>query len=601
MENKLPKRSEVETSLTWKLEDIFVSEKEWEEALNEALSLADEIVKFTGKITESADTLYKVLEIYEKCHLKFHLVNGYAFKMRDVDTTSTSSQTLYAKAMSAEVTASEKLAFIEPEIIAASDETVEKFYNEKPELVKYKIFITEIRRGKEHSLSPELEKLLAGTNELAELPYEGFATLSNADLKFPEITNEKGEKIQITNGRFVPLEESKDRALRKEVFEKYYETFGSFKNIWAILYAGQVKQLMFNARARKYSTTLEASVDGNNVSPEVYKNLVEAINDNLDKMHRYVRLRKKLLEVDELHMYDVYVPIVKDYEVKYTIEEAKELVLKAVEPLGANYVRLLEKAFAERWIDVVENEGKRSGAYSSGMYGVHPFVLLNFNGTLDNVFTLAHEMGHAMHSYFSNEGQNFLDSRYKIFVAEVASTTNEVLLMEYMLKNAKDNKERAYLLNHYMDSFKGTIYRQTMFAEFEKTSNEIAESGEPLTHENLTKLYLELNKKYYGEDMVSDELIGYEWMRIPHFYYNFYVYQYATGYSAAVAIAHRILEEGEVAVNDYMKFLHSGCTDDPVSLLKIAGVDMATKEPINSALEVFDRVIGEMEGLTGKS
>ena len=601
MENKLPKRSEVETSLTWKLEDIFVSEKEWEEALNEALSLADEIVKFTGKITESADTLYKVLEIYEKCHLKFHLVNGYAFKMRDVDTTSTSSQTLYAKAMSAEVTASEKLAFIEPEIIAASDETVEKFYNEKPELVKYKIFIAEIRRGKEHSLSPELEKLLAGTNELAELPYEGFATLSNADIKFPEITNEKGEKIQITNGRFVPLEESKDRALRKEVFEKYYETFGSFKNTWAILYAGQVKQLMFNARARKYSTTLEASVDGNNVSPEVYKNLVEAINDNLDKMHRYVRLRKKLLEVAELHMYDVYVPIVKDYEIKYTIEEAKELVLKAVEPLGANYVRLLEKAFAERWIDVVENEGKRSGAYSSGMYGVHPFVLLNFNGTLDNVFTLAHEMGHAMHSYFSNEGQNFLDSRYKIFVAEVASTTNEVLLMEYMLKNAKDNKERAYLLNHYMDSFKGTIYRQTMFAEFEKTSNEIAESGEPLTHENLTKLYLELNKKYYGEDMVSDELIGYEWMRIPHFYYNFYVYQYATGYSAAVAIAHRILEEGETAVNDYMKFLHSGCTDDPVSLLKIAGVDMATKEPINSALEVFDRVIGEMEGLTGKS
>lgn len=598
MENKLPKRSEVATELTWKLEDIFASEKEWEEALNEALSLADEIVSFMGKVTESADTLYKVLEIYEKCQLKFHLVSGYAFKTRDVDTTSTSGQTLYAKAMSAEVAASEKLAFLEPEIIAASDETVEKFYNEKPELVKYKIFITEIRRGKEHSLSPELEKLLAGTNELAELPYEGFATLSNADLKFPEITNEKGEKIQITNGRFVPLEESKDRAVRKEVFEKYYETFGSFKNTWAILYAGQVKQLMFNARARKYSTTLEAAVDGNNVSPEVYKNLVEAINDNLDKMHRYVRLRKKLLEVDELHMYDVYVPIVKDYEVKYSIEEAKELVLKAVEPLGTNYVNLLKKAFAERWIDVVENEGKRGGAYSSGVYGVHPFVLLNFNGTLDNVFTLAHEMGHAMHSYFSNEGQNFLDSRYRIFVAEVASTTNEVLLMEYMLKNAKDNKERAYLLNHYMDSFKGTVYRQTMFAEFEKTSNEIAESGEPLTHENLTKLYLELNKKYFGEDMISDELIGYEWMRIPHFYYNFYVYQYATGYSAAVAIAHRILKEGEAAVNDYMKFLHSGCTADPVSLLRIAGVDMATKEPINSALKVFERVIEEMEELT---
>ena len=601
MENKLPKRSEVDVELTWKLEDIFASESEWEKALSEAMSLADEIAGFTGRVGESADTLYKVLETYEKCCLKIHLVYGYAFKMRDVDTTSTYAQTLYSKVMSADVEVSEKIAFMEPEIIAVDEETMNQFYTEKPELNKYKIYITEVRRGKEHSLSPELEKFLAGANELADLPYEVFATLDNADLKFPEITNEKGEKIQITNGRFVPLEESKDRRVRKEVFEKYYETYGNFKNTSASLYAGQVKQLMFYARARKYSSTLEAAVDGNNVSPEVYKNLVEAVNDNLDKMHRYVSLRKKLLELDELHMYDVYVPIVKDYDAKYTIEEAKELVLKAVEPLGTNYVNLIKKAFAERWIDVVENEGKRNGAYSSGVYGVHPFVLLNFNGTLDNVFTLAHEMGHAMHSYFSNEAQNFLDSRYKIFVAEVASTTNEVLLMEYMLKNAKDDKERAYLLNHYMDSFKGTVFRQTMFAEFEKTSNEMAESGEPLTHENLTKLYLDLNKKYYGEAMISDDLIGYEWMRIPHFYYNFYVYQYATGFSAAVAIANRILKEGQPAVDDYMKFLSSGCTKDPVSLLRIAGVDMATKEPINSALEVFDRVIEEMEGLTGKN
>ena len=597
MENKLPKRSEVDVELTWKLEDIFSSESEWEKALSEAMSLADEIAGFTGRVGESADTLYKVLETYEKCCLKIHLVYGYAFKMRDVDTTSTYAQTLYSKVMSADVEISEKIAFMEPEIIAVDEETMNKFYTEKPELNKYKIYITEVRRGKEHSLSPELEKLLAGANELADLPYEVFATLGNADLKFPEITNEKGEKIQITNGRFVPLEESKDRRVRKEVFEKFYETFGNFKNTSASLYAGQVKQLMFYARARKYSSTLEAAVDGNNVSPEVYKNLVEAVNDNLDKMHRYVRLRKKLLELDELHMYDIYVPIVKDYDAKYTIDEAKELVLKAVEPLGTNYVNLIKKAFAERWIDVVENEGKRNGAYSSGVYGVHPFVLLNFNGTLDNVFTLAHEMGHAMHSYFSNEAQNFLDSRYRIFVAEVASTTNEVLLMEYMLKNAKDNKERAYLLNHYMDSFKGTVFRQTMFAEFEKTSNEMAESGEPLTHENLTELYLNLNKKYYGEAMISDDLIGYEWMRIPHFYYNFYVYQYATGFSAAVAIANRVLKEGETAVSDYMKFLSSGCTKDPVSLLRIAGVDMATKEPINSALQVFERVIEEMEGL----
>ena len=598
MENKLPKRSEVDVELTWKLEDIFSSESEWEKALSEAMSLADEIAGFTGRVGESADSLYKVLETYEKCCLKIHLVYGYAFKMRDVDTTSTYAQTLYSKVMSADVEVSEKIAFMEPEIIAVDKETMNQFYTEKPELNKYKIYITEVRRGKEHSLSPELEKFLAGANELADLPYEVFATLDNADLKFPEITNEKGEKVQISNGRFVPLEESKDRRVRKEVFEKYYETYGNFKNTSASLYAGQVKQLMFYARARKYSSTLEAAVDGNNVSPEVYKNLVEAVNDNLDKMHRYVKLRKKLLELDELHMYDIYVPIVKDYDAKYTIEEAKELVLKAVEPLGTNYVNLIKKAFAERWIDVVENEGKRNGAYSSGVYGVHPFVLLNFNGTLDNVFTLAHEMGHAMHSYFSNEAQNYLDSRYKIFVAEVASTTNEVLLMEYMLKNAKDNKERAYLLNHYMDSFKGTVFRQTMFAEFEKTSNEMAEAGEPLTHENLTELYLNLNKKYYGEAMISDDLIGYEWMRIPHFYYNFYVYQYATGFSAAVAIANRVLKEGETAVNDYMKFLQSGCTKDPVSLLRIAGVDMATKEPINSALQVFERVIEEMEELT---
>ena len=598
MENKLLKRSEVDVELTWKLEDIFASESEWEKALSEAMSLADEIAGFTGRVGESADTLYKVLDTYEKCCLKIHLVYGYAFKMRDVDTTSTYAQTLYSKVMSADVEVSEKIAFMEPEIIDVDEETMNQFYTEKPELNKYKIYITEVRRGKEHSLSPELEKFLAGANELADLPYEVFATLDNADLKFPEITNEKGEKIQITNGRFVPLEESKDRRVRKEVFEKYYETYGNFKNTSASLYAGQVKQLMFYARARKYSSTLEAAVDGNNVSPEVYKNLVEAVNDNLDKMHRYVRLRKKLLELDELHMYDIYVPIVKDYDAKYTIEEAKELVLKAVEPLGTNYVNLIRKAFAERWIDVVENEGKRNGAYSSGVYGVHPFVLLNFNGTLDNVFTLAHEMGHAMHSYFSNEAQNYLDSRYKIFVAEVASTTNEVLLMEYMLKNAKDNKERAYLLNHYMDSFKGTVFRQTMFAEFEKTSNEMAERGEPLTHENLTELYLNLNKKYYGEAMISDDLIGYEWMRIPHFYYNFYVYQYATGFSAAVAIANRVLKEGETAVSDYMKFLSSGCTKDPVSLLRIAGVDMATKEPINSALQVFERVIEEMEELT---
>ncbi len=390
---------------------------------------------------------------------------------------------------------------------------------------------------------------------------------------------------------------SGDRALRKEVFEKFYTRYGDFENTWAAMYEGQVKQLMFYAKARKYPSSFAAAVDGSNVDPSVCDRLFESVHKNLDKMHRYVGLRKKLLGVDELHMYDVYVPIVSDYDRRYSYEEAQKLSLEALAPLGEEYLNIVKEAYENRWIDVLENEGKRGGAYSSGVYGVHPYMLLNYTDTLDDVFTLVHEMGHSMHTWYSTHAQSHLNAHYKIFVAEVASTTNEILLLEYLLSKATDKKERAYLLNHYLESFKSTLYRQTMFEEFERKTSAMAESGTPLTAELLCETYLNLNKAYFGENMVSDPLIAYEWCRIPHFYYNFYVYQYATSFAASVAIAHRILEKGEEALKPYLTFLKSGCTDDPVSLLKIAGVDLSTAKPIDEALEVFGRAISEMEAL----
>lgn len=597
MKTELLKRNEVAEELTWKLEDIYASEEEWKKEIETVKTMAEELCSYKGRMFESAETLFVFLGLFEKAKQKCSLIYGYASKVRDTDMTASKGQELYDRASSLLTDFSEKLAFAKVEINQVEEELIKRFYEEKAELKKFERFLAEMRRKKAHSLDSETEKLLAAMNAVAQVPYNTFSNMINADMKFPEVTDKEGNKVQITNGRFVPLQESSDRGLRKEVFEHFYKTYEGLKNSIASLYFGQVKQLMFQAKARNYASTLEAALDETNVSPKVYENLIQTIHENMDKMHRYVRLRKKMLGVEELHMYDVYVPIVSDYEVSYTIEEAKDLVLKALEPLGEEYGNLLKKGFTERWIDVVENKGKRGGAYASGMYGVHPFVLLNFNGTLDNVFTLAHEMGHALHSYFSNREQNYLDSRYEIFVAEVASTTNEVLLIEYMLKHAKSDAEKKYLLNHYLNSFKSTVYRQTMFAEFEKKTNEIAEKGESLNAENLTNLYYALNKEYFGEDMVADELIGYEWTRIPHFYYNYYVYQYATGYSAAVSIAHRILNKEEGALENYLKFLTTGCTMDPVSLLRIAGVDMAEKKPIEEALKVFESVLAQMEEL----
>ncbi len=597
MENRLPLREEVPEELTWKLSDIYESTELWEKDFTEAEKEADDLAAMAGSLTDGAGALLKALDIYESCMQKVYKLYSYSEMKSDQNTMDQENLKLFQRAQSLDVKISEKLSFLEPELLMAEPEKIDVYYIEEPGLVKYKNLISEIQRKREHTLSKEMEELLASAGDMAEAASNARSMLANADIRFPNTHGEDGEELQLSSGRFVPLQMSAKREVRKEAFEKLYEQYKSFANTWAALYDGQVKKQIFYAKARKYPDTFTAAVDRNNVSPSVCDNLISCVNKNLDKFHRYVKLRKKLLGVDELHMYDVYASMVSDYDYKVSFEEAKEISLKALAPLGEDYIRTLKKAYDERWIDVVENKGKRSGAYSSGVYGVHPYVLLNFNNTLDDIFTLVHEMGHSMHTYYSNESQSFFDSNYKIFVAEVASTTNEILLLKYLLNNAKSDKEKAYLINHFLESFKGTLYRQTMFAEFERESNKLSESGTPLTADELSGLYLSLNKKYFGEDMISDPLIAYEWCRIPHFYYNFYVYQYATSFSASVAVADRILTEGKKAVEEYKSFLRSGCTDDPVSLLKLAGVDLSTEKPIQAALDVFERTIGDMEAL----
>ena len=597
MAKELLKRSEVNPEFTWNLADMYADVSAWEADIAVIREMSAELEKMEGKVTASAENLLKTLSQMATMEEKSDLAFNYASRLSDEDTGNTTHQAMVQKLHGVISNVSSKLAFIEPEILETSEEVLEGYLAQLPELELYRKQIKEIQRLKPHSLSAEMEKLMAMTGEMSRTASQTFSIFNNADLKFPEVEDENGDTVRITHGRFVGLEESADRRVRKETFEKLYHTYKQYENTLASLYSGQVKQQIFKARARKYNSTLEAAVNSNNVSPKVYENLVATVNDNLDKMHRYVRLRKKLLSVDELHMYDIYTPIIPDAARKISYEEAKETVLKALEPLGEDYIAILKEGFNNRWIDVYENEGKRSGAYSAGSYSTHPYVLLNYNESLDNMFTLAHEMGHAIHSYLSNSSQPYIYSHYKIFVAEVASTCNEILLMEYLLKNTTDVKERAYLLNHYLDSFKGTVYRQTMFAEYEMKTNALAEAGESLTAEVLDKVYHELNCKYYGPDMVSDPEIAVEWARIPHFYYNFYVYQYATGFSSAVAIARNILKNGAPAVAKYKEFLSGGCSQAPVELLKIAGVDLETPQPIQDALNVFGEILDEMEKL----
>ncbi len=593
---KIPKRSEVDPKNTWATEDLFANDEAWEQAMAELASMPEQMASFRGRLGESGACLLDYFRLSDTYSLKISRAANYAFRKADEDTAVGRYQEMRGKIISLDVAVSSASAFDTPEILAIPDETLERFYRETPDLQLYRRALDKIRARRAHVLSDAEEKLLASAGEMAESPEQIGSMFRDADLKFPDAVDANGEKHQLTQGSYIPMLQSADRVLRKSAFETLYHTFGSFKNTTAACLDAQMKQLIFFSRARKYDSALDASLARTEVPVSVYTNLIQTVSDNLPYMHRYVRLRKKLMGLDELHMYDIYTTLVSDAEREITFEQAKQTVLEGLAPLGENYRAMLEEGFANRWIDVYENEGKRSGAYSSGALP-HPYVLLNHQNTLDSQFTLAHEMGHALHSYLSLKNQPTVYSDYVIFVAEVASTCNEVLLMRHLLSKTTDKRERAYLINYFLEQFRGTLYRQTMFAEFELMMSRRAEAGQALTADALCEMYYDLNKKYYGEDVVVDREIAMEWARIPHFFYNFYVFQYATGFSAAVAIANRILREGQPAVDDYLKFLSSGSTMDPISLLKIAGVDMASPAPINDALKIFDDLISEMEAL----
>lgn len=593
----IPKRSEVPEEMTWNLKDMFESDQAWMAEYEAMKEFPAKIAAFQGTLARSAQDLLAWFRLQDEIELRLSVLMGYASCKGDEDTGNSFYQDVRGKAMNVYVSIASAAAFATPEIMAIADETLDRFYAQQPELETYRRSLYQIRRRKDHILSPAEERLLASAGEMANASENIAGVFRNADQIFPDVTDSQGNVHPLTDATFVPLLTSPDRELRRRAFETYYKQLGQYKNTIAATLDGQFKQLCFFSTARHYDSTIQASLDATEVPVPVYMNLIEAVHNNLDKMYRYVALRKKLLGVDELHMYDVYTPIVADADQAITYEQAKETVLEALQVLGDDYVDLLKEGFSNRWIDVYENVGKRSGAYSSGNSRPHPYVLLNHKDNLDCQFTLAHEMGHALHSYHSCKYQPVSTSDYVIFVAEVASTCNEVLLMRHLLKKTTDKKQRAYLINHFMDQFKGTVYRQTMFAEFELAMGKMAESGQALTADALCQKYHALNKLYFGPDMVSDDQIALEWARIPHFFYNYYVFQYATGFSAAVAIANRILKEGAPAVADYKKFLSGGCSTDPISLLKIAGVDMSSPEPVNSALALFGELVDEMEQL----
>ena len=596
MSKKIPERSEIAVENQWKLEDLYASDELWQEDLKRFQEDIDRIAGYAGKISQSAQTLLEYMRLNDSVSILAERLGNYAMRRGDQDTRNSTYQAMVGQFMKAYVEAGEKTSFETPELLSVSDEKMEEFYRAQPELELYRRHFDRIRRKREHILSADEEKLLAGAGEMSQAPEDIFSMFSDADLKFKPAVDKDGVEHPISQGSYIACLESDDRVLRKSAFENYYAAYGDFRNTCAATLKANVKQLQFFANARKYTSPLEASLDRTEVPTSVYHQLIETVHKNLDKMHRYVRLRKKLLGVDELHMYDLYTPLVAEANAHIEFEDAKSTVLQALSCMGEDYCKVLKEGFDNRWIDVYENVGKRSGAYSAGT-PVHPYVLLNYTGTLDSQFTLAHEMGHALHSYLSSKNQPTIYSDYVIFVAEVASTCNEALLMEYLLGKTTDKKQRAYLINHFLDQFKGTLYRQTMFAEFELRIAELNQQGETLTADLLCAEYKKLNELYYGPDVVSDDQIALEWARIPHFYYNYYVFQYATGYAAAIALSRKILAEGKPAVGRYLGFLSGGCSKTPIELLKGAGVDMTSPEPVNTALELFGKLLDEMEEL----
>lgn len=595
---KLPARNEISPEDTWRLEDIFPSDEDWDKEYNEVQKLIPNAGKYQGRLGESPETLYEALQFQDHILSRLGKLYTYAHMRYDQDTTNSFYQSMDDKIKNLYSEAASVLAYIVPELLAEDEAKIAGFLEEKTELQLYKHSLEEINLQRPHVLSAEQESLLAQASEVLGASSNTFGMLNNADLEFPSIKDENGEDVEITHGRFIRFLESDEQRVRHDAFKAVYETYGRFRNTFASTLSGNIKKDNFNAKIRNYESARHAALAANNIPESVYENLVNTINDNLHLLHRYVKLRKKVLGVEELHMYDLYTPLVKEVKMEIPYKEAKDLILKGLKPLGGDYLDILKEGFENRWVDVHENKGKRSGAYSSGTYGTNPYILMNWQDNVNNLFTLAHEFGHSVHSYYTRKYQPYPYGNYSIFVAEVASTCNEALLNDYLLKTIDDDKKRLYLLNHYLEGFRGTVFRQTMFAEFEHLIHQKAQNNEALTADSLTKEYYELNKKYFGEeDIVIDEEIGLEWSRIPHFYYNYYVYQYATGFSAATALSKQILQEGQPAVDRYIEFLKSGSSDYPIEVLKKAGVDMTSSKPIEDACKVFEEKLNEMESL----
>lgn len=593
--NKVLLRSEINKADTWDLTHLYENMKDFETDFEKVKCHIDDMASYRGKITVSPHKLFEYLEERDRWLLDLDRLYSYAFQLSDEDTTRTEGQAMKNQTLGLYNRFSSTIAWEAPELLSLEPDTLEKWFKEFPPLEFYRHYLEDTLRQKTHTLSAPEEELLSLSSDMSFGPQNIFGMFNHADLHFPSIDDGNGNFVEITHGRFISFMENKNRQVRKDAFMALYHTYENYKNTLAAIYSANVKKELFYTRARKYSSTMEMHLDAHNIPTSVYTQLIETVHEFLPSMYRYVALRKKLLHIDELHMYDVYTPIIEYDSPEYSFETAKQIVLEGLAPLDEDYLNLLRQGFDDRWIDVYENKGKRSGAYSTCVYGHHPYVLLNYQGTLDNVFTLAHEMGHSLHSCYTNMNQSYINSNYNIFVAEIASTCNEYILINHLLKNAASKEEKAYLLNHLMDQFKGTLFRQTMFAEFEMITHEMEANGEALTCDVLCNIYKDLNKLYFGPDMVVDDEISMEWARIPHFYTPFYVYQYATGLSAAIAFGSRILSEDEDALFDYKRFLSSGCSMDCIDLLKSCGVDMTTGEPTREALRVFNHYLTELE------
>ena len=594
---QLPKREELPENLTWDLTKIFSSDQEFDEKYLELSEKLKKSEKYKGTLDQGASQFLDAIEFVLSVYRQTEIIYVYAHLKNDQDTGNTEYQALYARASSLFSKVSEAVSWFEPEILQLSDERIWQYFKEEPKLEVYRHYIQQIVDNRAHVLSADQESLLAGAGEIFEASSDTFAVLNNADLVFPTIEGENGEKVQLSHGVYGQLLESTDRSVREAAFKGLYSVYEQFRNTFASTLSTHIKGHNFKAKVRNYSSAREASLSNNHIPESVYDTLVAVVNKHLPLLHRYMELRKRLLEVEKLHMYDLYTPVLGEAPITFTYEEAKEKALEALKPMGEEYMTIVEKAFSERWIDVVENKGKRSGAYSSGSYDTNPYILLNWHDTLDQLFTLVHEMGHSVHSYFTRSNQPYVYGDYSIFLAEIASTTNENILTEYLLETEKEPRVRAYVLNHYLDGFKGTVFRQTQFAEFEHFMHTEDEKGVPLTSEYLSDSYGKLNAKYYGPAVEEDPEIKFEWSRIPHFYYNYYVFQYSTGFSAASALAKRILSQEPDALENYLAYLKAGNSDYPVEVMKKAGVDMTQAAYIEDAMSMFEQRLNELEEL----